>query len=209
METGDRAIGSNTEWMAGAQPEWRAGGSPGHGSTPRMDWRQGNARPQAANRPEGAGTNPGNPSGGALWGLGLLMGAAAMYLLDAEHGEDRRAGVTRRVKQYRDEVERTIDRESERARARLRNTTRQALRSVRERLIPDETIRREIVARMEDVLPFEDAARIQVTVRRGRVTLEGTIAEDRHNRLLGRISTVPGVRKLDNRLGTYAPTADR
>jgi len=137
------------------------------------------------------------------------MGVAAMYLLDAEHGEERRAGVARRVHQYRDEMERTIDREGERAREHLRGTAHAALRGVRERLIPDETIRRAIHARLEDVLQFEEAAQLQVAVRRGRVLLEGTIAEDRLNRLLGRVATVPGVRRLDNQLVVQAPTTNR
>ena len=61
-----------------------------------------------ADSAEVAATRTRGPAGGALWGLGLLMGVAAMYLLDAEHGEDRRAGVARRVRQYRDEVERKL-----------------------------------------------------------------------------------------------------
>lgn len=141
-----------------------------------------------------------------LWSMGLLMGAAAMYLLDAENGERRRAAVARRVDQYRDEVERTIDRERAQVREQLRGTTREALRRVRERFVSDEEIRREIIIRMEDVLPFEEAGMIQVAVRRGHVTLEGSIAEDRLNRLLGRVATAPGVRGLDNRLTVRAST---
>lgn len=143
-------------------------------------------------------------AGPVLWSLGLLMGAAAMYLLDAENGEYRRAGVARRVEQYRDEVERTLDRQGERARRRLQGTAREARRRVRERLISDEAIWREINARLEEVLPFEEAALIDVEVRRGRAILEGAVAEDRLNRLLGRVATVPGVRGLDNRLVTRA-----
>lgn len=143
--------------------------------------------------------------GAALWSLGLLMGAAAMYLLDAENGEQRRAGVARRVDQYRDEMERTLVRERERALGQVRGTAREAVRRVRESLVPDGTIRREIMARMEEVLPFEEAAQITVEVRRGRVTLEGSIAEERLNRLLGRVATVPGVRGLDNRLAVRTP----
>jgi hypothetical protein len=149
------------------------------------------------------------PSGGVLWGLGLLMGMAAMYLLDAEHGEERRAGVARRVQQYRDEVERTIEREGERAWTQLRGAAHMALWRVRERLISDATIRGEIQARLEDVLPFEEAAQLRVTVRRGRVLLEGPIAQGRLNRLLGRVATVPGVRALDNRLVVQAPRTRR
>jgi osmotically-inducible protein OsmY len=137
------------------------------------------------------------------------MGMAAMYLLDAEHGEARRAGVARRVQQYRDEVERTLEREGERAWAQLRGSAHAALRGVRERLIPDATVRREIQARLEDVLPFEEAAQLHVAVRRGRVRLEGPIASDRLNRLLGRVATVPGVRGLDNRLVVQAPRTRR
>lgn len=143
--------------------------------------------------------------GAALWSLGLLMGAAAMYLLDAENGEQRRAGVARRVDQYRDEMERTLVRERERALGQVRGTAREAVRRVRESLVPDGTIRREIMARMEEVLPFEEAALITVEVRRGRVTLDGSVGEDRLNRLLGRVATVPGVRGLDNRLTVRAP----
>jgi osmotically-inducible protein OsmY len=139
-------------------------------------------------------------------GLGLLIGAAAMYLLDAESGAHRRASVVRRVEQYRDEMERTIERERERARTRVQGTAREALRRVRELMVPDETIRRTINARMEEVLPFEEAAQIHITVRRGHVILAGSIAEDRLNRLLGRVATVPGVRGLDNRLVVRAST---
>jgi hypothetical protein len=61
------------------------------------------------------------------------------------------AGARRR--QYRDEVERTIDREGERTWAQLRGAAHTALRSVRERLISDETIRREIQAHLPRDLP--------------------------------------------------------
>lgn len=145
-------------------------------------------------------SRPAGSGGPALWGMGLLMGAAAMYLLDAENGPQRRATLARRAEQYRDEVERTIDRESERARERLRGTAREALRRMRESVIPDHAILREINARMEDVLPFEEAAQIHITVRRGHVVLGGMITEERLNRLLGRVATVPGVRGLDNQL---------
>jgi len=148
-------------------------------------------------------------AGSVLWGLGLLMGAAAMYLLDAENGEHRRASVARRMEQYRDEMEQTIDREGERALERLRGTARKTVWRVREGLVSDDEIRRAIYARMEDVLPFEEAALIQVSVWRGHVTLEGKIAEDRLNRLLGRVATVPGVRGLDNRLAMRAAPTEQ
>ena len=204
MDTGD--------WAARPDTDWQTTDHPGADDVPWAAWRPEAPRqraPRAVDSAEMAAARMRGPSGGALWGLGLLMGMAAMYLLDAEHGEARRAGVARRVQQYRDEVERTIDREGERARARLRGTAQAALRGVRERLIPDETIRREIQARLEDVLPFEEAAQLHVAVRRGSVLLEGTIAQDRLNRLLGRVATVPGVRGLDNRLVVQAPTTRR
>ena len=204
MNTGD--------WAARPDTVWQTTDHPGSDDVPWAAWRPDAPREHALRAAESAqmaaaGTR--GPAGGALLGLGLLMGVAAMYLLDAEHGEERRAGVARRVQQYRDEVERTIDREGERARAHLRGTAHAALRGVRERMIPDATIRREIHARMEDVLLFEEAAQLQVAVRRGHVLLEGTIAEDRLNRLLGRVATVPGVRRLDNRLVVQAPTTSR
>ena len=204
MDTGD--------WAARPDTDWQTTDHPGADDVPWAAWRPEAPRqraPRAVDSAEMAAARMRGPSGGALWGLGLLMGMAAMYLLDAEHGEERRAGVARRVYQYRDEVERTIDREGERARAHLRGTAHAALRGVRERLIPDETIRREIQARLEDVLPFEEAAQLHVAVRRGSVLLEGTIAEDCLNRLLGHVATVPGVRGLDNRLVVQAPTTRR
>ena len=204
MDTGDRAARPDTVWQTTDQP--------GPDDVPWAAWRPDAPRqraPRAADSAEMAAPRTRGPAGGALWGLGLLMGVAAMYLLDAQHGAERRAGVTRRVQQYRDEVERTIDREGERARTHLRSTVHAALRGVRERLIPDETIRREIQARLEDVLPFEEAAQLHVAVRRGGVLLEGTIAQERLNRLLGRVATVPGVRRLDNRLIVQAPTTRR
>src|SRR5579884_2163446 len=91
------------------------------------------------------------PSGGpVLWGMGLLMGAAAMYLFDAENGERRRASVARRVDQYRYEIEQTIERERTRVRFQLRRTARETLRRVRESMVPDTVILREIHARMEE-----------------------------------------------------------
>jgi len=200
------------DWAARPDTDWQTTDHPGADDVPWAAWRPEAPRqraPRAVDSAEMAAARMRGPSGGALWGLGLLMGVAAMYLLDAEHGEERRAGVARRVHQYRDEVERTIDREGERAWAHLRGTAHAALRGVRERLVPDETIRREIHARLVDVLLFEEAAQLHVAVRRGSVLLEGTIAEDRLNRLLGRVATVPGVRRLDNRLVVQAPTTRR
>jgi osmotically-inducible protein OsmY len=138
--------------------------------------------------------------------MGLLMGAAAMYLFDAENGERRRASVARRVDQYRYEIERTIERERTRVRFQVGRTARETLRRMRESLVPDAAILREIHGRMEEVLSFEEAAQIHVTVQRGQVTLEGAIAEDRLNRLLGRVATAPGVRGLDNRLIVHTST---
>ncbi|HKO25166.1 MAG TPA: BON domain-containing protein [Chloroflexota bacterium] len=204
METGEEAARPEEVWPPTEQP--------GPDEGPWVAWRPDVLRerpPRAADSAELAAARLRGPSGGVLWGLGLLMGMAAMYLLDAEHGEARRAGVARRVQQYRDEVERTLEREGERAWAQLRGTTHAALRGVRERLIPDATIRREIQARLEDVLPFEEAAQLHVAVQRGRVLLEGPIAPDRLNRLLGHVATVPGVRGLDNRLIVQAPGTRR
>ncbi len=200
METSD-----NTPAFGSIAP---AGGELGAGDAEGMLGRieesgsvPGSGAGPDASRPTGA------PSGGpALWGMGLLMGAAAMYLFDAENGERRRAGVARRVDQYRDEIERTIERERARVRFQLRRTARETLRRVRESLVPDAAILREIHARMEEVLPFEEAAQIHIAVQRGQVTLEGAIAEDRLNRLLGRVATAPGVRGLDNRLTVRAST---
>jgi hypothetical protein len=204
VDTGDWAPSPDTVWQTTDQPA--------PDDVPGAAWRPDAPRqhaPRAADSAEMAAARTRGPSGGALWGLGLLMGMAAMYLLDAEHGEARRTRVARRVQQYRDEVEQTIDREGERAWAQLRGAAHTALRGVRERLISDATIRREIQARLEDVLLFEEAAQLHVTVQRGSVLLEGPIAEDRLNRLLGHVATVPGVRQLDNRLVVQPPRTRR
>ena len=132
--------------------------------------------------------------------MGLLMGAAAMYLFDAENGERRRTTLVRRVEWYRAEMERSIDRESGRVLDQLQGTARGAMRRLRESLISDDAVLRDIQAAMEELLPFEEAAQIRVAVHRGRVIVEGEIAVERHNRLLGKIATTPGVRGLDNRL---------
>lgn len=171
-------------------------------AAPHHPPHEGEASDIGARRP--TGTSSGGP---ALWGMGLLMGAAAMYLLDRENGERRRVLLTRRVEQYRDDVDRTIDREGERAKERLRGTARETMRRVRESMVSDDTIRREINTRVESVLPFEEAARIHVAVRRGRVTLDGDITEEHLNRVLGHVATVAGVRGLDNGLVVRASTA--
>jgi osmotically-inducible protein OsmY len=170
---------------------------------PGRGWQSG---PFAASSNEPWATRPaGSSTGTVLWGLGLLMGAAAMYLLDAENGEQRRATVTRRVSEYRNEVERTLDRESERAISRVRGTAREVLWRVRSSMVPDRTILREINARIEEIMPFEEAGQVFISVERGRVLLEGSIAEERLNRLLAHVATVPGVRGLDNHLSVRSP----
>lgn len=202
MDTGDDTPRLDQTWQTG---DYAASGG--------FAWPFGHAdetvQPlSGAAETENAGSRQAPPPNGgpALWGMGLLMGAAAMYLLDAENGERRRAGLVRRVDWYRDEVERTIERERVRMQREVDKTVRTVLRRVRESMVPDQAIAREINARLEDILPFEEAARIHVTVRRGLVTLEGAITEDRLNRLLGHIATVPGVRGLDNRLVVRAST---
>lgn len=166
--------------------------------------------PFAFNSNERWNTRPaGSSAGTVLWGLGLLMGAAAMYLLDAENGEQRRATVTRRVTEYRNEVERTLDRESERAISRVRGTAMEVLWRVRVSMVSDGAILREINARLEDIMPFEEAGQIFISVRRGRVLLEGSIAEERLNRLLAHVATVPGVRGMDNRLSVRSSSGSR
>src|SRR5690349_7391019 len=118
METDDNMPQVDHIWQVGDDPR------PGEAVWPSLHVDDTGRPYSSATETGSSGSRPAPPSSGGpvLWSMGLLMGAVAMYLLDAENGERRRAVLAQRVDWYRGEMERTIERERTRVQHEVERT---------------------------------------------------------------------------------------
>jgi uncharacterized membrane protein len=132
---------------------------------------------------------------------GLVLGAGAMYLLDPERGNRRRALLRDRLISARHIMGGAAG-----ATARdLRNRTTGAVAGVRSRLHRDHAGDDILIARVRSALgrAVSHPSAIAVNVRDGQVTLTGSILEAELPKLLERVSRVRGVTGMNNELRVF------
>lgn len=132
---------------------------------------------------------------------GLVLGAGAMYLLDPERGNRRRALLRDRLVSAR----RSMGCAAGATARDLRNRTTGAVAGVRSRLRHDQAGDDVVIARVRSALgrAVSHPSAIAVNVRDGQVTLTGSILESELAELLERVGRVRGVTGLNNELRVF------
>jgi uncharacterized membrane protein len=132
---------------------------------------------------------------------GLVLGAGAMYLLDPERGNRRRALLRDRLISAR----RTMGGAASATARDLRNRTTGAVAGLRSRLHHDHASDDILIARVRSALgrAVSHPSAIAVNVRDGQVTLTGSILEAELPELLERINRVRGVAGVNNELRVF------
>jgi osmotically-inducible protein OsmY len=136
--------------------------------------------------------------------IGLLAGAALMYLFDPARGRRRLATVRDQVVHAGHELEELGDAAAARARD-LRNRVRGAVAGVRSRLrreeVDDAVLEARVRSRLGHVMA--NPGSIEVSAADGCVTLAGPVLAEEAERLLATAETVPGVRDVVSRLDVH------
>lgn len=126
--------------------------------------------------------------------LATGFGSGLMYFLDPQGGRSRRAVARDRIVRANDVAGKTA--------RHLRSLTRglfARLRSMRSRTrVPDEVLHDQIRSRLGRVVSHPGA--IEVDVRDGRVALRGPILAEEVMSLLGELSSIRGIRGLEDDL---------
>ena len=137
-----------------------------------------------------------------LFGTGLSLGSAAMFLLDPDRGKRRRALVrdkfalaTRKTGECMETTAHDV-----------RNRTRGAFAAIQSRFSseqPDDSV---LVDRVRSKLGriVSHPSAIQVTAENGNVTLSGPVLADEVPHLLSCVSWTPGVKDVNNNLEVHA-----
>ncbi|MDX1992706.1 MAG: BON domain-containing protein [bacterium] len=151
----------------------------------------------------------------------VLAGAAAMYLLDPERGQQRRIMVReqlnkaqgyaqKQMETVRQQVEPTMQRVSQQVDAFGDQVSQQAQDIVSEARRQTQEIREEVtdatlVARVYSALDglVSQPAAVEVSADGGVVTLRGDVLAPEAQRLLDRIRAMQGVRGVQNNLTVY------
>jgi hypothetical protein len=136
-----------------------------------------------------------------LFGAGLGIGTAAMYLLDPDRGKRRRALVTDK---FNLALRKTGDCMEVTGRD-LRNRTRGTIAAIQSRLSseqPDDSV---LVDRVRSRVgrSVSHSSAIQVTAENGNVTLSGPILADEVPHLLSCVKWTPGVKDVNNNLEVH------
>lgn len=133
--------------------------------------------------------------------LGMLVGAAIMYLLDPDRGRRRRALLRDQVVHGTNELEEAGHMLGSRARH-LRNRARGVMAETRARMRHEEVDDPVLEGRVRSHLGrmVADASSIEVSAEHGRVTLRGTAPDSIIETLVEGVQNVPGVHDVINRL---------
>ncbi len=136
---------------------------------------------------------------------GIMLGAGAMYLLDPERGNRRRALLRDRLASTR----RNMGDVAGAAARDVRNRSTGAVAELRSRFRPDQAGDDVLIARVRSALgrAVSHPSAIAVNVRDGEVTLTGSVLEAELDGLLERVVGVRGVTGLKNELHVYRDAA--
>lgn len=117
---------------------------------------------------------------------GLGLGAWVMYLYDPEYGPDRRRRLSRQLKS-------TLN-----TSARMLNERAQGFSSDDQKDLIDTVLTSLVRAEIERFTG--EPGMVEISARKGRVTLSGEVGSSQIEPLVARAYEVPGVSSVDNRL---------
>jgi gas vesicle protein len=142
--------------------------------------------------------------GTLLWrgiGIGTGIGAAMMFLLDPQRGRRRRALVRDKAVHAVRRTERVFGARSRDWGNRARGAAAQVKKRLRRREVSDDVLEERVRAEMGHVVA--NPGSLRVTARRGRATLSGAVLAVEEDPLLSRVSAIPGVLQIENRLEAH------
>jgi hypothetical protein len=145
-------------------------------------------------------------------GLGVCLGAALMYLFDADSGRRRRALARDRAVRALHRGSRSV-KATTRAARRVVHRARGAAAGTRWRLrrpaeeVPDEVLQQRVRAALGHLAGYP--ALVEVRAAEGEVTLSGPVLEREAKRLVRRLRKLPGVRSVTDRLEPVRSLAGR
>lgn len=131
-------------------------------------------------------------------GLGAVIGAGVMYLLDPADGRRRRALARDKMNRYSRQAGRVTTRTGRDVWNRTRGTAYETTRKLKKERVPDGVLVDRVRSEMGHVV--HDPSNVVVTCRGGHVTLAGEIPEPEMDRLLERVAATPGVAGVENQL---------
>ncbi|MFN2387463.1 MAG: SRPBCC family protein [Thermoanaerobaculia bacterium] len=140
------------------------------------------------------------------WTGSLLAGAGLMYLLDPGSGKRRRALLRDKAVRAGDAAGDAIGTTSRDLRNRAVGVAAQTRALVRGAEVPDEVLAERIRSKLGRVVSHPGS--IEVAAREGAVTLSGPVLVREEDDLVSCVSSVRGVRSVENRLEVHEQPGD-
>lgn len=131
---------------------------------------------------------------------GFVVGAFAMYMLDPESGNRRRAQVRDKAASAGHDAERLARSASRHAANQLRGAAAEAQSHTRDASPNDQQLHERIRSQLGRLV--DQPGNLQVKVDHGQVTLSGSAKPAEIQSLLAAVSSMQGVERVDNLLGS-------
>jgi osmotically-inducible protein OsmY len=129
--------------------------------------------------------------------LGLLGGASAMWLFDAERGERRRVLLSAQIEQTLNNAVKSLEDAAQQLRDQAQHTTNETEQPLSENAA-DQALAADVRSIVADYVT--DTHAISVTVHDGTAILGGKIHAHEAQPLVERVRSLPGVRSVENRM---------
>ena len=143
-----------------------------------------------------------------LWkgiGIGAGVGAALMFLFDPDRGRRRRALARDKAIRAANSTERVLGARSRDWSNRARGAAAQMRALLKRESVPDEVLEQRVRAEIGRLV--SNPGPIQVRAREGTVTLSGPILSSERDALLSGVSSVSGVKSVENHLEVHPSAA--
>ncbi len=138
--------------------------------------------------------------------VSALGGAAAMYLLDPQNGNRRRATLRDQMNSLQTQIEQETEDLREQVEDRAHGAMREAESRLTNEVVDNETLAARVRAALGRI--SDDLSRMQLTAENGHVTLSGPILKRDEARLIAAAAAVPGVQRTTNQMTVYAKRED-
>jgi len=132
---------------------------------------------------------------------GIVLGAAAMYLLDPDRGARRRSLLRDQGVHAGHKLSDGLSARARDARNRIRGTAHELRARFRNDAVDDEVLHQRVRSAIGRVAAHPGA--ITVTSAQGRVILEGDVFEDELEDLIEQVRGVRGVEEVQNQLTVH------
>ncbi|MCC6802592.1 MAG: hypothetical protein IT319_06890 [Anaerolineae bacterium] len=133
--------------------------------------------------------------------IGLVGGAALMYLFDPILGRRRRALLRDQMNKAANSTSDAVDDFSHDARNRAMGAAHEAKKRFENEAVPDENLVARVRAEMGHIVSHPGA--VEVAANAGTITFSGDILSTEVPALLAKVRLIPGVRAVENHLRTH------